>query len=252
VRPRNADDVQYAVKHAKDLGVSITVKNGGHSFCGSSTAKEGILMDLKRLNNVSIDLDSLRATVQAGTVWGQVYKQLSILKSRGDGYILNGGRCPAVGVSGFILGGGLGPFTRSFGMGCDTVIDFTLVTADGSILTVSRNDDPDSPKGQLFWALCGAGHGNFGIIVEITMDVCKLQNPDKAVSASLFTWYPHQEPNSLSMDGLIDLMNKFYTHEWTYQMIIDSTWLVDHRRTPEIGIRWTLTTMEIDPLSRPR
>src|SRR5438128_1772678 len=83
-----------------------------------------------------------------------------------DGYIVNGGRCPTVGVSGFVLGGGIGQFTRSFGMGCDTLKEITIVTADLSVVTVKDTDDPVSPEGKLFWALCGAGGGNFGVVVE--------------------------------------------------------------------------------------
>jgi FAD/FMN-containing dehydrogenase len=65
--------------------------------------------------------------------------------------MVNGGRCPPVGTTGFILGGGLGPFTRTFGMACDSLIEAALVIADGEMVTVSDSDDLDSDNGKLFW-----------------------------------------------------------------------------------------------------
>lgn len=83
-------------------------------------------------------------TIEGGALWGNVYRTL--VDSR-DGYMINGGRCPTVGVSGFILGGGIGPFSRQYGMACDNVREITIATADGEIYVVTPEDDPDSPEG---------------------------------------------------------------------------------------------------------
>lgn len=84
-------------------------------------------------------------TVQGGALWGHVYRAL--VDDMG-GFVVNGGRCPSVGVSGFLLGGGIGPFSRSFGMGSDNLIEVKIVTADGQVYTVRNDDDPDSDDGK--------------------------------------------------------------------------------------------------------
>ncbi|PKX93529.1 FAD-binding domain-containing protein [Aspergillus novofumigatus IBT 16806] len=154
VQPEGAGHVQFIVTRAKARDVSLTIKNGGHSYAGFSSTDTGILLDLVRMKKVEIDRTAMIATLQAY-----------------DGAIINGGRCPTVGVSGFTLGGGLGPFTRRFGMGCDTLKEATIVTADGKLVTVRDSDDPKSDKGRLFWALCGAGGGNFGVVVELKLKI---------------------------------------------------------------------------------
>lgn len=84
-------------------------------------------------------------TIQGGALWGNVYRTLV---DEGEGIMVNGGRCPSVGVSGFMLGGGIGPFSRSYGMAVDNLIEVTIVTADGELYVVRRDDDQDSENGE--------------------------------------------------------------------------------------------------------
>lgn len=85
-------------------------------------------------------------TIQGGALWGNVYRTLV---DEGEGLLVNGGRCPSVGVSGFILGGGIGPFSRSYGMAVDNLLEVTIVTApDGDQYTVNRQEDHDSQEGK--------------------------------------------------------------------------------------------------------
>lgn len=84
-------------------------------------------------------------TIEGGALWGNVYRTLV---DEGDGLMINGGRCPSVGVSGFILGGGIGPFSRSYGMAVDNLIEVTMVAADGQVYTVRADDDQDSEEGK--------------------------------------------------------------------------------------------------------
>ena len=91
--------------------------------------------------------------------------------------------------AGFTLGGGLGPFTRSFGMGSDTLMEATLVTADGEVVTVPENDPPQSPKGRLVWALRGAGQGNLGVV-----KAQELSDRDGIVVAGRYQWFPKTGP----------------------------------------------------------
>lgn len=231
VRPKCACDVRDIIKTAKPRRIPITIKNGGHSYAGGSTTNIGILMELGLMNEVDLDRNSGTVTVKGGALWFHVYKEL--VSSHLDGYVVNGGRCPTVGVSGFMLGGGLSPFTRSFGMGCDTVREFSIVTADGDELTVSDRDDPTSDKGKLFWALRGAGGGNFGVVIEMKLSLMKLKSD--VVVAGRYTWFPERE----SMDAFMTTMNGFYTRNWSNEMTLDSTWLCDLSNTKtDLAVRF--------------
>lgn len=234
VQPETIAHVQTIIKHAKTSNLQITIKCAGHSYAGHSTAVRGISLDLRRMKNVSLDIRSGIVTIDAGCQWGNVYKTL--INGRHNGYIINGGRCPFVGVSGFILGGGLGPFTRSFGMGSDTLKEAKIVTADGKLVTVKDSDDPTSDEGRLFWALRGAGGGNFGVLVQMKLKVQQLQNKDGVVVAGRYNWYPK---SGISEDVLAT-MNDFYTTDWSNQMTIDSTWLCDLRQSTGDGVRFTI------------
>lgn len=85
-------------------------------------------------------------TIQAGALWGMVYRKLI---DEGDGLMVNGGRCPTVGVSGFLLGGGIGPFSRSFGMGSDNLKEMSIVTApNGDLEVVTAEDSEETDEGK--------------------------------------------------------------------------------------------------------
>ncbi|RYP77276.1 hypothetical protein DL770_007099 [Monosporascus sp. CRB-9-2] len=196
VQPEGIAHVQTIIKEAASRGVSVTIKNGGHSYSGSSTTDKGILLDLVRMNKVNLDMNAKMVTLQGGAQWGHAYKEL--VNGRHDGYIINGGRCPTVGEA-------------------------TIVTADGNVVTVSDKDDPTSDKGRLFWALCGAGHGNFGVVVQLKLKVQKLSNKEGIVTAGRFIWPP--KPNA--MEDFMATMNRFYTTKWPDQITIDSSWLCD-------------------------
>ncbi|KAE8147148.1 hypothetical protein BDV25DRAFT_169381 [Aspergillus avenaceus] len=236
VQPEVFEHVQTVIIEAKRRNKKIIIKNGGHSYAGFSTAQsESISLDLARLNRVEISEDRSIVTMEGGAKWGHAYKEL--INGHHDGYIINGGRCPSVGVSGFILGGGLSPFTRSFGMGCDTLKEATIVTADGTLVTVSDEDDPTSDKGRLFWALCGAGGGNFGVVVELKLRVQKLPSGGDFVVAGRYNWYPKQDEKS--MGEFMDTMNDFYSTKWPTSITIDSSWLCDlEKDTSELGVRF--------------
>lgn len=219
IQPETASHVQDIVKQAKLANLKVTIKCGGHSYAGHSTAFKGISLDLRRMNKAKLDIKSKTVTIDAGCQWGHVYKTL--INGKHNGLIINGGRCPFVGVSGFILGGGLGPFTRSFGMGSDTLEEATVVTADGELFTVKESDDRSTKEGGLFWALRGAGGGNFGVLVKMKLKVQQLENKDGLAVAGRYNWFPKPE----EMNEFMDTMNRFYTTNWPTKMTIDSTWI---------------------------
>jgi len=236
VQPRNAAHVQSIIREAKARSIRVTIKCNGHSYAGHSTAFSGISLDLRGMKNASLDMRNMMVTMDAGCQWGDVYEKLII--GNHDGYIINGGRCPTVGVSGFTLGAGLGPFTRSFGMGADTLAEATVVTADGSLVTVGESDPPASDKGRLFWALRGAGGGNFGVVVEMKMHVQKLRNLQGMVVAGRYQWFP----KGGITDDVMKTMNAFYATPWPNKLTIDTTWICDLRQTSnEGGVRFNVS-----------
>lgn len=232
VQPESAAHVQTIIKEAKSRKLKVTIKCRGHSYAGHSTAFKGISLDLRRMRKAELDMKSKVVTIDAGCQWGHVYETL--INGGHKGYIINGGRCPTVGVSGFILGGGLGPFTRSFGMGSDTLMEATLVTANGQLITVKETDDPKSNEGRLFWALRGAGGGNFGVMVQMKLKVQQLKNKPGTVVAGRYQWFPE---NGFT-DDVITTMNDFYTTAWPNKMTIDSTWICDLRQNNSGGVRF--------------
>lgn len=241
VQPESVAHVQTIIKEARSKKIKITIKGNGHSYAGHSTAFEGISLDLRRMKKVELDMKSRTKTVtfDAGCQWGHVYGTL--VDGGHNGFIVNGGRCPTVGVSGFILGGGLGPFTRSFGMGSDTLMEATLVTADGRLVTVNETDDPKSDKGKLFWALRGAGGGNFGVVVRLKLKVQQLKNRYGMVVAGRYMWPLKADPagKSLFTEDVIATMNDFYTTDWPNNITIDSNWMCNIRQGT-YGIRFII------------
>ncbi|KAA8641451.1 hypothetical protein EYZ11_002254 [Aspergillus tanneri] len=238
VKPKTTQEVEKIITEAQKNNLSIAIKNGGHSGAGFSTTEQGVLVDLVNMNNVQLDMQSREptATMGGGAKWGHAYRKL--VNGRHDGWVINGGRCPTVGVSGFVLGAGLCPFGRSIGMGCDRVTEITIVVPGkgareaAKTLTLKRGDT-DANKRELFWALCGAGGGNFGIVTEVKMNVDNLGS--LTVVAGRFIYQPRRE----DMADFMEMMNEFYTAKWSNEMTIDSSWLCDLNQTnSELAVRF--------------
>jgi len=212
VLPRNASEVQQIVKYCYDNKVRLTVKNGGHSYAGYCLNDEGIVLDMSVMNNVVINPEGTIVNIQGGATWDQAY---ATLVGNYAANIIIGGQCPFVGVSGFTLGGGLSPFSRSYGLGVDNVIEMRMVTATGELVTLS-NKETDPKKKDLFWALRGGGGGNFGVLVDFTSKVYKLDDPKGLITAGELTWtFPQDEQN------FKDMMNYWNTHTWPDALTID-------------------------------
>ena len=147
LQPETPAHVQAIIQQARAHKLKLTIKCGGHSYAGHSTVlePEGVSLDLRRMNQTKLDMASKTITFGGGCQWGHVYKTL--VNGRHNGFMINGGRCPFVGVGGFLLGGGLGPFSRSIGMGCDTIKEITIVTAESELLTVKDTDSRSSKRG---------------------------------------------------------------------------------------------------------
>lgn len=157
VRCSGTADVVDAVNFARDQGMAITVRGGGHSIAGLSSPDGGLLVDLSLMNGVQVDPDRRLAHVQGGALWGDVDRE-----AQAFGLVTPGGVVSDTGVAGLTLGGGYGWVRRKYGLSCDNVVEAQVVCADGQIRTASEDSNPD-----LYWALRGGG-GNFGIVTSFT------------------------------------------------------------------------------------
>jgi len=154
-RCADVSDVQNAVRAASEIGILTAVRCGGHSLAGLSTCDGGMVIDLSRMRQVMVDPDARRAWISGGCLLGSVDAA-----TQKAGLVFPSGVVSHTGAGGLILGGGTGWLTRRFGLSCDNVEGFTLVTADGSVVPANSRENPD-----LFWALRGGG-GNFGVVTE--------------------------------------------------------------------------------------
>lgn len=148
-------DVQAAVCTASDARILTAIRCGGHSLAGFSTCDDGLVIDLSRMRDVTVDAGARRARVAGGCLLGSIDTA-----TQKAGLVFPSGVVSHTGASGLILGGGTGWLTRKFGLSCDNVDAFTLVTADGCVVRANSQENEN-----LFWALRGGG-GNFGIVTE--------------------------------------------------------------------------------------
>ncbi|MBZ9640346.1 FAD-binding oxidoreductase [Streptomyces sp. PSKA30] len=149
------DDIRTALAHARAHDIRVAIRNGGHSYAGWSSGNGRLIVDVSELNRVRASGGT--AVVGAGAKLIDVYRALTA-----KGVTIPAGSCPTVGVSGLVLGGGHGVVSRAYGLTCDSLTRATLVTADGKQLTADADEHKD-----LFWALRGAGNGNFGVVTEL-------------------------------------------------------------------------------------
>lgn len=155
VRVAGSDDVAQAVLLARDTGMELAVRSGGHSAVGHSTTDGGIVVDVSEMKALDIDVASRTAWADAGLTAGE-YSAAAAAHGLATGF----GDTASVGIGGITLGGGIGYLVRKHGLTIDDLVAAEVVTAEGEILTADAESHPD-----LFWALRGGG-GNFGVVTR--------------------------------------------------------------------------------------
>lgn len=163
VRPTGAADVIDAVTYAREANLPLAVRCGGHSVAGTSIVEGGVLIDLSSLKGVHVDPERGTAIAQGGTLWGEYDRETQLF-----GLATPGGRVTTTGVGGFTLGGGYGWLSPKYGLTCDNLVGADVVTADGRLIHVSEDENPD-----LLWGLRGAG-ANFGVVTAYELRVHKV------------------------------------------------------------------------------
>src|SRR5918999_5081879 len=153
-RCRVPEDVARALAWARREGLHVALRSGGHCFAGRSSTT-GVLIDVGGMDDVAVAGDTV--TVGAGARLGRIYDVLAA-----HGRTIAAGCGPTVGIAGLVLGGGLGILGRSHGLTCDQLVAAQVVLADGRVVECDEQRDAD-----LFWALRGAGGGQFGVVTSL-------------------------------------------------------------------------------------
>jgi FAD/FMN-containing dehydrogenase len=175
-------DVMLAVSVARDNGVLVSVRGGGHNIAGSALCDDGLLIDLSAMKSVHINPDTRRAYVEPGASLGDFDHE-----AQAFGLATSLGINSTTGVAGLTLGGGFGWLTRKHGLTVDNLISVEIITADAKRVRASADENPD-----LFWAVRGGG-GNFGIV---TMFEFQLHPVGPEILAGLIV-YPFEDAETV-------------------------------------------------------
>lgn len=155
VRCADANDVQRAIEFARRRDWPIAVRGGGHSTAGFSTSEGGLVIDLSPMKSIRVDPETSTAQAQAGLTLGEL-----IQETQRYGLATTTGIVSDTGIAGLTLGGGIGWLAAQYGLTCDNVSAFEVITPDGVLRRADPDENPD-----LFWGLRGGG-GNFGIVTN--------------------------------------------------------------------------------------
>jgi FAD/FMN-containing dehydrogenase len=173
-------DVAAAVRFARETGLVVGVRSGGHSVTGLGVCDGGIVIDLGGLKTIEVDAVAKTARVGGGVLWGELDAA-----TQEHGLHTPGGRVTTTGIGGFTTGGGYGWTSSKHGLACDNLVSAEVVLADGSVVRASEREHAD-----LFWGIRGGG-GNFGIVTEFELALHEL---GPIVLAGLALWELERAP----------------------------------------------------------
>src|SRR5215208_6842335 len=164
IRVADANDVARVVNLARENGLPLAVRSGGHSSVGHSVCDDGIVLDLSNMKDLQIDAESRTAWAETGLTAGEL-----TTAAAAHGLAVGFGDTGSVGIGGITLGGGVGYLVRKYGLTIDSLLAAEVVTADGQLLHVDADHHPD-----LFWAIRGGG-GNFGVATRLKFRLHELR-----------------------------------------------------------------------------
>ena len=167
-------DVAAALAYAREAGLDVTVRGGGHNLGGSAVANGALTIDLRGLRTITVDAEAKTARVGGGATWAELDAA-----TQEHGLAVPGGTWSDTGIGGLTLGGGFGWLTGKYGLTIDNLISADVVTSDGQVLRASADEHPG-----LFWALRGGG-GNFGVVTEFEF---RLHPVGPLVQLGMFFW----------------------------------------------------------------
>lgn len=170
----NAESIAKAIVYARERGLRLVVKGGGHSYLGTSNARDSLVVWTRQMNDVQVEPD--KATIGAGAIWQGAYEEVTTKNGR----YVQGGGCTTVGVAGLIQSGGFGSFSKRYGTAASHLLDAEIVTADGKVRHANADTNAD-----LFWALKGGGGGTFGVVTKVTLRLHDLPQYFGAASARI-------------------------------------------------------------------
>jgi FAD/FMN-containing dehydrogenase len=177
VAATRAEDVVAAVNFARENGLRLVIKGGGHSYQGTSNSADSLLIWTRAMNNIilhdafvaagcaSKESPQPAVTVGAGAIWMHVYEEVTTKAGR----YVQGGGCTTVGVAGLIQSGGFGSFSKNYGLAASGLLEAEVVTADGAVRLANACTNPD-----LFWGLKGGGGGSLGVVTKVTLKTREL------------------------------------------------------------------------------
>jgi FAD/FMN-containing dehydrogenase len=202
-------DVIHAVRFAREHGLTVAVRSGGHSFPGHSVCDGGLVIDLASMKGIRVDPEAGTARAQAGVLLGELDRE-----TQEFGLAVPAGIVTHTGLAGLTLGGGIGWLMRKYGLTVDQLLSVDMVTAEGEFAKASEAENPD-----LFWGVRGAG-GNFGIVTEFEF---RLNPVGPIVLAGPIFW-----PMERSAEVL-----RFY-RDWITDAPDELTTIVVHRYAPPL------------------
>ena len=200
-------DVMAAVAFARRTALRVAVRSGGHSWPGLSVCEDGLVIDLSLMKGVRVDPDRRTVRVEAGVLLGELDRE-----TQAFGLAVPAGIVTHTGVAGLTLGGGIGHLMRKYGLTIDQLLSVDLVTADGTVLKASDDENPE-----LFWGVRGGG-GNFGIVTSFEF---RLNPLGPTVMAGPVYWHMHDAPEVL----------RFY-RDWITDIPDELTTVVNFRKAP--------------------
>jgi FAD/FMN-containing dehydrogenase len=204
-RSFGAEDVTAALGFARESGLEVAVRSGGHSYPGLSVCDAGIVIDLGQMKGLRVDPEARTARAQAGVLLGEMDRE-----AQEFGLAVPAGIVTHTGLAGLTLGGGVGWLERKYGLTIDQLLSVDVVTAEGKLVRASEEENAD-----LFWGLRGGG-GNFGIVTEFEF---RLNPVGPQVLAGAVIWPVEDSPEVL----------RFY-REWIREVPEELTTIVTHRR----------------------